>query len=144
MVQYIDHSVVAQLGTPDMRGPIAYGLAWPDRVSCGAASLDFGSMGALTFESISEATHQERFPGLTLAWDVLKAPAGATSVLNAANEVGVAAFLERRIRFDQIHHVNVDTLSELSFHPPKSLQDLLDLDNRARQTAESLIQRRFS
>jgi 1-deoxy-D-xylulose-5-phosphate reductoisomerase len=144
MVQYVDHSVVAQLGTPDMRGPIAYGLAWPDRVSCGAAALDFGNMGALSFESISEAAHQERFPGLRLAWDVLKAPAGATAVLNAANEVGVAAFLERRIRFDQIHYLNVETLSGLIPYPPTSLQDLLDLDRCARQAAEALIRRRFS
>jgi 1-deoxy-D-xylulose-5-phosphate reductoisomerase len=144
MVQYVDHSVVAQLGTPDMRGPIAYGLAWPDRVPCGAAALDFGSMGALSFESSSDATHQERFPGLRLAWEVLKAPAGATAVLNAANEVGVAAFLERRIRFDQIHYLNVETLSGLIPHPPTSLQDLLDLDRCARQAAEALIRQRFS
>jgi 1-deoxy-D-xylulose-5-phosphate reductoisomerase len=75
---------------------------------------------------------------------VLKAPAGATAVLNAANEIGVAAFLERRIRFDQIHYLNVETLSELIPHPPKTLQDLLDLDKCARQTAETLIRRRFS
>ncbi len=100
MVQYVDHSVVAQLGTPDMRGPIAYGLAWPQRVASGSAALDFSQMAALTFESIHSEAHRARFPGLALAWETLEAQAGSTVVLNAANEVAVAAFLAREIRFD--------------------------------------------
>ena len=92
MVQYHDRSVVAQLGTPDMRVPIAYGLAWPERMASGAAALDFSALGALTFER----PDNQRFPGLGLAWEALAGPAGTTAVLNAANEVAVAAFLEGR------------------------------------------------
>jgi len=139
MVQYVDNSVVAQLGTPDMRGPIAYGLSWPERVSSGAAALDFSAMTGLTFESLSNDDHKKRFPGIDLAWSVLKAPAGTTAVLNAANEVAVAAFLERRIRYDQIHHVNTETLNAVLPQPPGSLEDLLALDLQSRQAAEDAI-----
>jgi len=139
MVQYVDNSVVAQLGTPDMRGPIAYGLSWPERVSSGAAALDFSAMTGLTFESLSNDDHKKRFPGIDLAWSVLKAPAGTTAVLNAANEVAVAAFLERRIRYDQIHHVNMETLNAVAPQPPGSLEDLLALDLQSRQAAEDAI-----
>ncbi|RYY82145.1 MAG: 1-deoxy-D-xylulose-5-phosphate reductoisomerase [Comamonadaceae bacterium] len=103
MVQYRDHSVVAQLGTPDMRVPIAYGLAWPQRIASGAAALDFAALADMSFESFDSRGHRERFPGLQLAWDALAAAPGTTAVLNAANEEAVAAFLDRRIRFDQIH-----------------------------------------
>ena len=140
MVQYRDASVVAQLGTPDMRVPIAYGLAWPERIESGAATLDFRSLSAMTFESLDQAGHAERFPGLRLAWDALRAPAGTTAVLNAANEVAVAAFLERRIRFDQIHAVNLDVLASLLPPAPTSLDDLLALDAQARQRAEQTVQ----
>ncbi len=141
MVQYRDASVVAQLGTPDMRVPIAYGLAWPERIESGAATLDFRSLSAMTFESLDQAGHAERFPGLRLAWDALRAPAGTTAVLNAANEVAVAAFLERRIRFDQIHGVNLEVLAGLPPSAPTSLDDLLGLDAQARQWAEQTVQR---
>jgi 1-deoxy-D-xylulose-5-phosphate reductoisomerase len=141
MVQYVDNSVVAQLGTPDMRGPIAYGLSWPHRVASGASALDFSTMSGLTFESLDSNGHTERFPGLRLAWDVLNAPAGTTAVLNAANEVAVAAFLERSIRFDQIHHLNMETLSVITHSIPRSLEDLMDLDLRSRRAAHAAIQR---
>jgi len=140
MVQYVDNSVVAQLGTPDMRGPIAYGLSWPHRVESGASALDFSSMSALTFESMDTNGHKDRFPGLDLAWAVLNAPAGTTAVLNAANEVAVAAFLDRRIRFDQIHHVNMETLSAVAPEAPRSLEDLLALDEQSRRAADHAIQ----
>lgn len=143
MVQYVDNSVVAQLGTPDMRGPIAYGLSWPHRVHSGASALDFSAMAGLTFEAMGSDGHHERFPGLKLAWDVLNAPAGATAVLNAANEVAVAAFLERKIRFDQIHNVNTETLNGVVTQAPQSLEALLALDQESRQAAEAVI-RRFS
>ena len=136
MVQYRDTSVVAQLGTPDMRVPIAYGLAWPERVASGAAALDFHALSAMTFESIDGHGHPQRFPGLRLAWEVLQAPEGTTAVLNAANEVGVAAFLERRIRFDQIHALNLATLAALAPSKPESLEALLALDARAREAAQ--------
>lgn len=136
MVQYRDTSVVAQLGTPDMRVPIAYGLAWPERVESGASALDFHALGAMTFEAIDDHGHPERFPGLRLAWEALEAPAGTTAVLNAANEVAVAAFLERRIRFDQIHAVNTETLAAVAPSNPDSLDDLLALDARSREAAQ--------
>ncbi|GAB3766365.1 1-deoxy-D-xylulose-5-phosphate reductoisomerase [Ramlibacter monticola] len=141
MVQYRDTSVVAQLGTPDMRVPIAYGLAWPERVESGAQALDFGALADMSFESLDSRGHRERFPGLQLAWDALAAAPGTTAVLNAANEVAVAAFLERRIRFDQIHSVNLATLTAVLPTKPHSLQDLLELDARARRAAEQAIGR---
>ena len=136
MVQYHDTSVVAQLGTPDMRVPIAYGLAWPDRVPSGAAALDFHALSAMTFESIDGHGHPERFPGLRLAWEALAAPTGTTAVLNAANEIAVAAFLDQRIRFDQIHAVNLATLAAVLPSNPDSLEALLALDASARDYAE--------
>jgi 1-deoxy-D-xylulose-5-phosphate reductoisomerase len=141
MVQYRDTSVVAQLGTPDMRVPIAYGLAWPERVASGAQALDFSALADMSFESFDSRGHRERFPGLQLAWEALAAPAGTTAVLNAANEVAVAAFLERRIRFDQIHAVNLATLAALAPSKPDNLQDLLALDADARRTAEAVARR---
>lgn len=141
MVQYRDTSVVAQLGTPDMRVPIAYGLAWPERVASGAQALDFGALADMSFESLDSRGHRERFPGLQLAWDSLAAAPGTTAVLNAANEVAVAAFLERRIRFDQIHAVNLATLAGLVPSKPQTLQDLLALDADARRAAHEAIRR---
>ncbi|WP_066271408.1 1-deoxy-D-xylulose-5-phosphate reductoisomerase [Hydrogenophaga palleronii] len=131
MVQYTDRSVVAQLGTPDMRGPIAYGLSWPERIESGAAALDFANLAALSFEKPDD----RRFPGLRLAWDALAGPVGTTAVLNAANEVAVAAFLERRLRFDQIHSVNHATLQALTPSKPQDLADLLAIDTEARALA---------
>jgi 1-deoxy-D-xylulose-5-phosphate reductoisomerase len=131
MVQYHDASVVAQLGTPDMRVPIAYGLAWPDRIISGASALDFASLANMTFEVPDHA----RFPGLPLAWEVLNAPVGSTAVLNAANEVAVAAFLNKQIRFDQIHHVNHATLDAVAVSDVNDIEGLLALDARARLVA---------
>ena len=134
MVQYHDTSVIAQLGTADMRAPIAYGLAWPERIASGAAPLDFTAMANMTFE----APDDQRFPGLPLAWEVLKAPVGSTAVLNAANEIGVAAFLDKRIRFDQIHRVNLETLGALPVSEVKDIEGLLVLDAEARATAAQI------
>ncbi|WP_332814944.1 1-deoxy-D-xylulose-5-phosphate reductoisomerase [Ramlibacter sp.] len=139
MVQYRDHSVVAQLGTPDMRVPIAYGLAWPERIASGADPLDFTALADMSFESLDSHGHRERFPGLQLAWDALRAPAGTTAVLNAANEEAVAAFLDRRIRFDQIHAVNLATLERVQPSKPQALADLLALDAGARLAARAAI-----
>jgi 1-deoxy-D-xylulose-5-phosphate reductoisomerase len=141
MVQYRDHSVIAQLGTPDMKVPIAYGLSWPDRVTSGATALDFTRMADMTFESIDAHGHGARFPGLKLAWAVLDAAPGSTAVLNAANEVAVAAFLEGNIRFDQIHAVNMDTLAAVVPAPPGSLEDLLNLDALSRSAAYGVVRR---
>ena len=141
MVQYRDHSVVAQLGTPDMKVPIAYGLSWPERIASGASALDFSAMADMSFESIDSHGHAERFPGLKLAWSVLQAPAGSTAVLNAANEIAVASFLAGQIRFDQIHQVNLDTLSGVVTSAPGSLEDLLALDAGSRRTAQAIVAR---
>ncbi|MFO1180519.1 1-deoxy-D-xylulose-5-phosphate reductoisomerase [Ottowia sp.] len=139
MVQYRDSSVVAQLGTPDMRVPIAYGLAWPERMASGAPVLDFRALQDLSFEAIDSADHRARYPGLALAWEALRAAPGTCAVLNAANEVAVAAFLDRRIRFDQIHHVNRATLDAVLPEHPDSLAALLALDGRARARAELAV-----
>ena len=135
MVQYLDTSVVAQLGCPDMRVPIAYGLAWPGRMASGAPALDFRALANMTFE----VPDPQRFPGLQLAWDVLAAPTGTPAVLNAANEVAVAAFLEKRIRFDQIHHVNLATLEALAVSDTGGIDDLMALDTQARAAAGEIV-----
>ncbi|WP_406625000.1 1-deoxy-D-xylulose-5-phosphate reductoisomerase [Acidovorax sp. SDU_ACID1] len=137
MVQYRDTSVVAQLGTPDMRVPIAYGLAWPERIASGAAPLDFTRLAGLTFEEADAV----RFPGLHLSWQALRAAPGTTAVLNAANEVAVAAFLEQRIRFDQIHALNLATLEAVQPSNPDSLPALLALDVQTRAVAQELARR---
>ena len=137
MVQFHDASILAQLGTPDMRVPIAYGLSWPERIDSGADRLEFSTLAGLTFE----APDRERYPGLFLAWDALRAPEGTCAVLNAANEVAVAAFLHGRIRFDRIHAVNDATLGAVALSKPASLGDLLALDASARREAESLVAR---
>ena len=134
MVQYFDTSVIAQLGTPDMRVPIAYGLGWPNRIASGAKAIDFNTLSAMTFE----APDSKRFPGLALAWDVLAAAAGTPAVLNAANEVAVAAFLSKRLRFDQIHQVNLAALAGVCFSPVSGLGDLIEVDRQARAFAENL------
>ncbi|HSO44241.1 MAG TPA: 1-deoxy-D-xylulose-5-phosphate reductoisomerase, partial [Rhodoferax sp.] len=141
MVQYFDHSVIAQLGTPDMKVPIAYGLSWPQRMASGASALDFRAMAGLTFESLDDNGHGQRFPGLALAWSVLAAPAGTTAVLNAANEVAVAAFLASQIRFDQMHAVNLETLNSVQPAAPGSLEDLLELDALSRDAACRVVAR---
>jgi len=140
MVQFRDHSIVAQLGTPDMRVPIAYGLCWPDRMASGAQALDFHTLAALTFEAVDDPEHRQRFAGLKLAWQVLAAPCGAPAALNAANEVAVAAFLDGRIRFDQIHAVNDHTLGAIHALDADSLEAVLAIDAQARDCAGQSVQ----
>jgi 1-deoxy-D-xylulose-5-phosphate reductoisomerase len=138
MVVLRDASVLAQLGTPDMRVPIAYGLSFPERIESGAASLDFLQLAALTFEEADAV----RFPGLHLAWDALRGPEGSTTVLNAANEEAVAAFLDRRIGFGAIHRVNAATIEAVQPQLPQhaGVEDLLEVDARARAHARQRIQ----
>ena len=131
MVQFKDASILAQLGTPDMRVPIACGLAWPERIESGASRLDFAALAALTFEEADV----RRFPGLHLSWQALNAPEGTTAVLNAANEVAVEAFLTGKLRFDHIHAVNLATLDAVQPSKPDSLESLLALDATARVAA---------
>ena len=137
MVQFKDASILAQLGTPDMRVPIACGLAWPERIESGATRLDFSTLAALAFEEADAV----RFPGLHLSWQALKAAEGTTAVLNAANEVAVGAFLQGRLRFDHIHAVNLATLDAVSPSKPDSLEALLNLDAQARHAAEHVAGR---
>ena len=137
MVVCRDHSVLAQLGTPDMKVPIAYGLSFPERIVSGADALNFASLAALTFQP----PDLDRYPGLPLAWSSLAAPAGSTAVLNAANEEAVAAFLAGAVRFDQIHTINQGVLDTTQVGPSdaNSLEALLDLDQRARLKAQDCI-----
>ncbi len=137
MVQFKDASILAQLGTPDMRVPIACGLSWPERITSGASKLDFSTLSALAFEDADAV----RFPGLHLSWQALRAAEGTTAVLNAANEVAVGAFLSGRLRFDHIHAVNLATLDAVSPSKPDSLAALLDLDTQARHAAEHVAGR---
>jgi 1-deoxy-D-xylulose-5-phosphate reductoisomerase len=137
MVVACDGAVLAQLGTPDMKGPISYGLAWPGRIESGSSRLDFARLSALTFEEADRT----RFPCLYLAWDALGAAPGSTAVLNAANEIAVEAFLDRRLRFDAIYRVNARTLERV--HPAAdethSIEGLLALDARARAAARAEV-----
>jgi 1-deoxy-D-xylulose-5-phosphate reductoisomerase len=118
-----------------MRVPIAYGLSWPKRIESGAQALDFSNLKALTFEAPDPA----RFPGLGLAWQALAGPLGTTAVLNAANEVAVAAFLERGLRFDRIHAVNEQTLAAVLPSAMGGVDELMALDTDARRVAESCV-----
>jgi 1-deoxy-D-xylulose-5-phosphate reductoisomerase len=139
MVQFVDGSVVAQLGTPDMRVPIAYGLSWPLRMASGAANLDFRQLPAMTFESFEDHGHHLRFPSLKLAWQALDAAPGTTTVLNAANEVAVAAFLDKQIRFDHIHILNMEMMQRVLPTAISGLEDLLELDHRSRMSAKQFV-----
>ncbi|MDP1534535.1 MAG: 1-deoxy-D-xylulose-5-phosphate reductoisomerase [Rubrivivax sp.] len=140
MVVCRDGSVLAQLGTPDMRVPIAFGLSFPERIESGAPRLDFLQQSALSFEP----PDPRRFPGLQLAWEALRAPPGSTAVLNAANEIGVEAFLEGHIAFTDIHTVNAATVEALAprLGAVDSIDALLELDRRAREHATGVAQAR--
>ncbi|MFC0141978.1 1-deoxy-D-xylulose-5-phosphate reductoisomerase [Erwinia mallotivora] len=131
MVRYRDGSVLAQLGSPDMRTPIAHVMAWPQRVDSGAKPLDFARMGAMTFAEPDYA----RYPCLKLAIDACKAGQAATTALNAANEVAVAAFLANRIRFTDIAAVNAAVMEALNCAEPESVEAVLEIDRQAREAA---------
>jgi 1-deoxy-D-xylulose-5-phosphate reductoisomerase len=131
MVHYCDGSVLAQLGSPDMRTPIAHTLAWPERITTPAPRLDLAQLGRLTFEPPDE----QRFPALRLARAALEAGGGAPCVLNAANEVAVAAFLDRRIGFLDIAATVDHVLSEFGAPAVDSLEAVLALDAAVREAA---------
>lgn len=137
MVRYRDGSVIAQLGSPDMRTPIAHVMAWPERVTSGATPLDFTRMGALTFSEPDYA----RYPCLKLAMDACEAGQSATTTLNAANEIAVAAFLDNQIRFTDIAAVNTQVLETLSCLEPESVEAVLDIDRQARAAATACLSR---
>ncbi|WP_255990394.1 1-deoxy-D-xylulose-5-phosphate reductoisomerase [Chitinolyticbacter albus] len=131
MVEYADGSVLAQLGAPDMRTPIAYGMAYPERVEAGVKSLDLFSVGRLDFEAPDLA----RFPCLRLAFEALQAGGAATAVLNAANEVAVDAFLQHKLSFPGIAALNETVLCQLAHLPADSLEALMQADAAAREAA---------
>jgi len=137
MVVARDGAVLAQLGTPDMKGPIAFGMAWPSRMTSGCDALDFTKMAALTFEEADE----RRFPGLHLSWAALRAAPGSTTVLNAANEIAVEAFLAGRLSFPGIHQVNAQALERVlpAANDAHALDALLALDARARDAARAHV-----
>jgi len=137
MVRYRDGSVIAQLGSPDMRTPIAHAMAWPQRVSAGVTPLDFTRMGALTFSEPDFA----RYPCLKLAMDACEAGQSATTALNAANEVAVAAFLNTEIRFTDIAALNSAVLATLSCQEPQSVEAVIEIDKLARVAATELLPR---
>ncbi len=136
MVSYVDGSILAQMGNPDMRIPIAYALAYPERMSSGASPLNLAAVGTLQFE----APDFKRFPGLRLAYDALKAGGSAPAVLNAANEVAVQAFLDRRIGFRQIETLVERTMEKVAIVQSVSdIDSVLSEDRKARSVAEGFI-----
>jgi 1-deoxy-D-xylulose-5-phosphate reductoisomerase len=130
--------VVAQLGTPDMRTPIAYALSYPERIESGSKTLDFSQLGALSFE----APDLQRFRCLALAYDALAGGTARTATLNAANEIAVEAFLGGRLPFADIARVIEETLDSMDAREPDSIDDVLEIDARARRTATRLLDRR--
>ena len=137
MVEYTDGSVLAQLGNPDMRTPIAHALAWPERMESGVASLNLFEIARLDFE----VPDLQRFPCLALAYRAIEAGGSAPAILNAANEVAVDAFLKRQLRFTSIPRVIEETMSELPPRHDYTLQALLAVDAEARSLAERIITR---
>jgi len=135
MVAYVDGSVLAQLGTPDMRVPIAHALAWPARMKSPAARLDLAAIGSLEFEQ----PDHERFPSIALARNALSAGCGATVILNAANEVAVERFLEGQIGFLEIADTVARVLEQIEGHEITSLEGFRSLDRESRHVAENLV-----
>jgi 1-deoxy-D-xylulose-5-phosphate reductoisomerase len=135
MVEFADGSVLAQLGTPDMRTPLAYALAWPERVASGARRLDFTQLGQLTFEAPDRA----RFPCLGYAYAALRRGRAASAVLNAANEIAVQAFLEGRLRFTEIAPTIERVLAGYDPPPPSIVDDVLEIDREARERASETV-----
>ncbi|WP_026375682.1 1-deoxy-D-xylulose-5-phosphate reductoisomerase [Aestuariibacter salexigens] len=135
MVQYIDGSVIAQMGNPDMRTPIAYGLAYPHRIHAGVDALDFSSISAFTFDKPCP----QRYPNLYLAIDAFKHGQYATTALNAANEVAVDAFLAEQIKFTDIASINESVLNSIEPVQLTSIQDVIEFDAQARSVARRIL-----
>jgi 1-deoxy-D-xylulose-5-phosphate reductoisomerase len=136
LVEYVDGSVLAQLGNPDMRTPIAYGLAYPERIDSGVAALDLFKVATMDFSAPDFA----RFPCLALAYQALRAAGTAPAMLNAANEVAVEAFLAQRIQFLSIARIIEQVLETLPVNPVEGLKDVLEADAAARRIAMQSIQ----
>ena len=139
MVRYIDGSVVAQLGTPDMRTPIAYCMAYPHRIDSQVAALDFTQISALTFAH----PDMKKFVCLKLAFDALKTGGDACCVLNAANEIAVEAFLNKKIRFSDIPRLVEAGLGQIDLQASSNIADLLDKDRQTRYYINCLLEKEF-
>ena len=137
MVRYRDGSVIAQMGQPDMRTPIAYGLSWPDRIEAGVPPLNLAEVGPLSFSE----PNLDRFPCLALALAAARSGGAAPIVLNAANEIAVAAFLEEGLPYLQISQIVEIALNKMPNVPTNSLEDVLFVDKEARRLASDLIYR---
>ncbi len=137
MVSYQDGSVLAQMGQPDMRTPIAYGLSWPERIDAGVEPLDFAVVTQLGFEKPDAA----RYPCLSLAFDAFEEGGSMPAILNAANEVSVAAFLDGRVRFPEIARINATVMQRVSNKTCVEIDELLAQDELARREAASIIER---
>ena len=137
MVSYVDGSVLAQLGNPDMRTPIAHSLAWPERVQSGVAPLDMFAVGRLDFEKPDYL----RFPCLKLAYDALRVAGTAPAVLNAANEVAVEMFLDNRLAYNDIPRTIEYALEKIDSVNVDSLETVMDADRRARDCANQFVSR---
>jgi 1-deoxy-D-xylulose-5-phosphate reductoisomerase len=135
MVEYADGSVLAQLGQPDMRTPIAHAMAWPERIDSGVEKLDLFAIAKLEFER----PDYERFPCLRLAEESIRTGGTAPAILNAANEIAVASFLDHKLRFTDIPFIVEKTLEKLISHPVKTLDDVLNADKEARDEAEQWV-----
>jgi 1-deoxy-D-xylulose-5-phosphate reductoisomerase len=135
MVEYVDGSVLAQLGSPDMRIPIAHALAWPERMETPAEKLDLAKIKSLTFE----APDLDRFPALRVARQALEAGGAAKTVLNAANEEAVDAFLGSRISFLDILRTVEEVLAQADATMARSIAEVIDIDRKARALAQDLM-----
>jgi len=135
MVQYKDGSVIAQMGNPDMRTPIAQALAYPERIESGVAPLDFFNTAAFEFQSVDF----KKYPNLKLAIDACKSGQGACTALNAANEVAVAAFLDEKIKFTDIAKINETSVKKFVLEQVDTINEVISLDIRAREFAQSLL-----
>jgi 1-deoxy-D-xylulose-5-phosphate reductoisomerase len=139
LVRYVDGSILAQLGEPDMRTPIAYGLAWPHRIASGVKRLDMMQLSELNFKSADTL----RFPAIPLAREAARLRGTAPAIFNAANEIAVQSFLQREILYTHIVQIIESVLSEIQSEPAASLDLVLEIDQRARIKAQELIKRKF-
>ena len=140
MVEYSDGSIIAQLGASDMRIPIAYGLAWPERLDSGASRLDLGAIAHLDFEPPDPG----RFPCLRLARESIESGGTLPTILNAANEIVVDAYLNKRIRFDQIPRIIEEILGIVAYSDDVTLEKVLEADERARASTLERIEQKYS
>lgn len=135
MVQYIDGSVIAQMGNPDMRTPIAHALAYPERIDSGVAPLDFFNTASFDFQSVDF----KRYPNLKLAIEACESGQAACTALNAANEIAVAAFLDETIKFNDIYKINETSVKKFVSEQVSNINEVISLDIRAREFAQQLL-----